>query len=86
MTAKIMNLQTELEGLKKGYEPNLQEEQDTGNDCVRIMAAQTQLAQKLTVSSDLNLKEWEFREQTHNLEDHLKKYETNMGAKGRVKL
>lgn len=44
------------------------------------MELQTQLAQKTSLISDSKLKEQEFREQIHNLEDRLKKYEKNVYA------
>ncbi|KAM6177378.1 golgin subfamily A member 4 [Erethizon dorsatum] len=80
MTAKVMDLQTQLEELQKEYQQKLQQEENVGSDNVTIMALQTQLAQKTTVISDSKLKEQEFREQIHNLEDRLKKYEKNMYA------
>ncbi|XP_010627996.1 golgin subfamily A member 4 isoform X2 [Fukomys damarensis] len=82
MTAKVMDLQTQLEELQKKcqQERKLQQENNAGTDNVTIMALQTQLAQKTTVISDSKLKEQEFREQIHNLEDRLKKYEKNMYA------
>nr|XP_013011837.1 golgin subfamily A member 4 isoform X1 [Cavia porcellus] len=80
MTAKVMDLQTQLEELQKEYQQKLQQEENAGNDNATIMALQTQLAQKTTVINDSKLKEQEFREQIHNLEDRLKKYEKNMYA------
>ncbi|XP_005383764.1 PREDICTED: golgin subfamily A member 4 isoform X2 [Chinchilla lanigera] len=80
MTAKVMELQTQLEELQKEYQQKLQQEENADNVNVTIMALQTQLAQKTTVISDSKLKEQEFREQIHNLEDRLKKYEKNMYA------
>ncbi|XP_053455228.1 golgin subfamily A member 4 isoform X4 [Nycticebus coucang] len=71
MTAKVMDLETQLEELQKKYEQKLQQEENPGND-------HTQLAQKTTLISDSKLKEQEFREQIHNLEDRLKKYEENV--------
>ncbi|XP_012500564.1 PREDICTED: LOW QUALITY PROTEIN: golgin subfamily A member 4 [Propithecus coquereli] len=63
MTAKVMDLQTELEELQKKYQEKLQQEENPGNDHVTIMELQTQLAQKTTLISDSKLKEQEFREQ-----------------------
>uniref|UniRef100_A0A8C8ZYA8 Golgin A4 n=1 Tax=Prolemur simus TaxID=1328070 RepID=A0A8C8ZYA8_PROSS len=81
MTAKVMDLQTELEELQKKYQQKLQQEENPGNDHVRgISVCYTQLAQKTTLISDSKLKEQEFREQIHNLEDRLKKYEKNVYA------
>ncbi|KAB1264458.1 Golgin subfamily A member 4 [Camelus dromedarius] len=80
MTAKVMDLQTQLEELQEKYQQRLQQEENPGNDKVTIMELQTQLAQKTTVISDAKLKEQEFREQIHNLEDRLKKYEKNVYA------
>ncbi|KAM5232393.1 golgin subfamily A member 4 isoform 3-T3 [Hipposideros larvatus] len=80
MTAKVMDLQTQLEELQKKYQQKLQEEENPGNDKVTIMELQAQLAQKTTLISDSKLKEQEFREQIHNLEDRLKKYEKNVYA------
>ena len=45
-----------------------------------LLFFQTQLAQKTTLISDSKLKEQEFGEQIHNLEDRLKKYEKNVYA------
>ncbi|XP_064216214.1 golgin subfamily A member 4 isoform X3 [Aotus nancymaae] len=80
MTAKVMDLQTQLEELQKKYQQKLEQEESPGNDNETIMELQTQLAQKTTLISDWKLKEQEFREQIHNLEDHLKKYEKNVYA------
>ncbi|XP_058410987.1 golgin subfamily A member 4 isoform X4 [Diceros bicornis minor] len=80
MTAKVIDLQTQLEELQKKYQQRLQQEENPGNDKVTIMELQTQLAQKTTLISDSKLKEQEFREQIHNLEDRLKKYEKNVYA------
>uniref|UniRef100_A0A2I3HRL3 Golgin A4 n=1 Tax=Nomascus leucogenys TaxID=61853 RepID=A0A2I3HRL3_NOMLE len=73
MTAKVTDLQTQLEELQKKYQQKLEQEENPGND-------NTQLAQKTTLISDSKLKEQEFREQIHNLEDRLKKYEKNVYA------
>nr|XP_055237248.1 golgin subfamily A member 4 isoform X11 [Gorilla gorilla gorilla] len=80
MTAKVMDLQNQLEELQKKYQQKLEQEENPGNDNVTIMELQTQLAQKTTLISDSKLKEQEFREQIHNLEDRLKKYEKNVYA------
>ncbi|XP_059246557.1 golgin subfamily A member 4 isoform X4 [Mustela nigripes] len=80
MTAKVMDLQTQLEELRNKYQERLQQEESPGNDKITIMELQTQLAQKTTLISDSKLKEQEFREQIHNLEDRLKKYEKNVYA------
>ncbi|XP_037703191.1 golgin subfamily A member 4 isoform X3 [Choloepus didactylus] len=80
MTAKVMDLQTQLEELQKKCQPRLQQEENPSNDKVTIMELQTQLAQKTTLINDSKLKEQEFREQIHNLEDRLKKYEKNVYA------
>ncbi|XP_062072087.1 golgin subfamily A member 4 isoform X2 [Lepus europaeus] len=79
MTAKVMDLQIQLEELQKKYQQKLQQE-SASSDTVTIMELQTQLAQKTTLISDSKLKEQEFREQIHNLEDRLKKYEKNIYA------
>ncbi|XP_039317883.2 golgin subfamily A member 4 isoform X2 [Saimiri boliviensis] len=79
MTAKVMDLQTQLEELQKKYQQKLEQE-NPGNENETIMELQTQLAQKTTLISDWKLKEQEFREQIHNLEDRLKKYEKNVYA------
>ncbi|XP_055985070.1 golgin subfamily A member 4 isoform X2 [Sorex fumeus] len=79
MTAKVLDLQTQLEELQEKYQQKLQQEEaDPDNDKVTIMELQTQLAQKTTLVSDSKLKEQEFKEQIHNLEDRLKKYEKNV--------
>ncbi|XP_070311516.1 golgin subfamily A member 4 isoform X6 [Odocoileus virginianus] len=80
MTAKVMDLQTQFEDLQKKYQQRLEQEETPGNDKITIMELQTQLAQKTTLISDSKLKEQEFREQIHNLEDRLKKYEKNVYA------
>ncbi|XP_043297791.1 golgin subfamily A member 4 isoform X3 [Cervus canadensis] len=80
MTAKVMDLQTQFEDLQKKYQQRLEQEETPSNDKVTIMELQTQLAQKTTLISDSKLKEQEFREQIHNLEDRLKKYEKNVYA------
>uniref|UniRef100_A0A8P0PHI7 Golgin A4 n=1 Tax=Canis lupus familiaris TaxID=9615 RepID=A0A8P0PHI7_CANLF len=80
MTAKVMDLQTQLEELQNKYQQKLQQEESPGNDKITIMELQTQLAQKTTLISDSKLKEQEFREQIHNLEDRLKKYEKTVYA------
>ncbi|XP_045242416.2 golgin subfamily A member 4 isoform X4 [Macaca fascicularis] len=80
MTTKVMDLQTQLEELQKKYQQKLEQEENPGNDNVTITELQTQLAQKTTLISDSKLKEQEFREQIHNLEDRLKKYEKNVYA------
>ncbi|XP_040335696.1 golgin subfamily A member 4 isoform X2 [Herpailurus yagouaroundi] len=80
MTAKVMDLQTQLEELQNKYQQRLHQEENPSNDKVTIMELQTQLAQKTTLISDSKLKEQEFREQIHNLEDRLKKYEKNVYA------
>ncbi|XP_062969635.1 golgin subfamily A member 4 isoform X3 [Cynocephalus volans] len=80
MTAKVVDLQTQLEELQKKYQQKLEQEENPGNDNETIMELQTQLAQKTTLISDSKLKEQEFREQIHNLEDRLKKYEKNVYA------
>nr|XP_044992234.1 golgin subfamily A member 4 isoform X5 [Jaculus jaculus] len=80
MTAKVNDLQTQLEELQEKYEHKLQQEEQAGSHSVAIMELQTQLAQKTTLISDSKLREQEFREQIHNLEDRLKKYEKNIYA------
>uniref|UniRef100_A0A8C0EA50 GRIP domain-containing protein n=1 Tax=Balaenoptera musculus TaxID=9771 RepID=A0A8C0EA50_BALMU len=71
MTAKVIDLQTQLEELQKKYQQRLESD---------FLFFQTQLAQKTTLISDSKLKEQEFREQIHNLEDRLKEYEKNVYA------
>ncbi|XP_023587994.1 golgin subfamily A member 4 isoform X1 [Trichechus manatus latirostris] len=80
MTAKVMDLQTQLEELQKKYQQRQEQEENPGGDKVIIMELQAQLAQKTALISDSKLKEQEFREQIHNLEDRLKKYEKNVYA------
>ncbi|XP_019650108.1 golgin subfamily A member 4 isoform X3 [Ailuropoda melanoleuca] len=80
MTAKVTDLQTQLEGLQNKYQERLQQEENPAGDKITIMELQTQLAQKTTLISDSKLKEQEFREQIHSLEDRLKKYEKNVYA------
>ncbi|XP_043832279.1 golgin subfamily A member 4 isoform X2 [Dromiciops gliroides] len=79
MTAKVIELQTQLEQLQKEYQHRLHtEEEIQSSEKVTIRDLQTQLAQKTTLVNDSKLKEQEFREQIHTLEDRLKKYEKNM--------
>ncbi|XP_074055159.1 golgin subfamily A member 4 isoform X2 [Macrotis lagotis] len=79
MTAKVIELQTQLEQLQKEYQCRVHaEEENPSREKVTIMDLQTQLAQKTTLVNDSKLKEQEFREQIHTLEDRLKKYEKNM--------
>ncbi|XP_006869221.1 PREDICTED: golgin subfamily A member 4 [Chrysochloris asiatica] len=81
MTAKVMDLQTQLEELQEkcqqGQHP---QEESPDSDNITIAELQTQLAQKTTLISDSKLKEQEFREQIHNLQDRLMKYEKNVYA------
>lgn len=77
MTAKVMDLQTQLEELQKKSEHRLEQE-ESAKDSVTVLELQTQLAQKTTLISDCKLKEQELREQVHNLEDRLKSYEKNV--------
>ncbi|XP_017168968.1 golgin subfamily A member 4 isoform X21 [Mus musculus] len=79
MTGKVTDLQTQLEELQKKYQQRLEQEEST-KDSVTILELQTQLAQKTTLISDSKLKEQELREQVHNLEDRLKRYEKNACA------
>ncbi|XP_034340382.1 golgin subfamily A member 4 isoform X13 [Arvicanthis niloticus] len=79
MTAKVTDLQTQLQELQKKYEHRLEQE-ESAKDSVTVMELQTQLAQKTTLISDSKLKEQELREQVHNLEDRLKRYEKNVCA------
>ncbi|XP_027715157.1 golgin subfamily A member 4 isoform X3 [Vombatus ursinus] len=79
MTAKVIELQTQLEQLQKEHQQRLHEEEENpSSEKVTIMDLQTQLAQKTTLVNDSKLKEQEFREQIHTLEDRLRKYEKNM--------
>uniref|UniRef100_A0A2K5JLC3 GRIP domain-containing protein n=1 Tax=Colobus angolensis palliatus TaxID=336983 RepID=A0A2K5JLC3_COLAP len=79
MTTKVMDLQTQLEELQKKYQQKLEQEENP-EMCLGNNETSTQLAQKTTLISDSKLKEQEFREQIHNLEDRLKKYEKNVYA------
>uniref|UniRef100_A0A8C6GHU9 Golgin A4 n=1 Tax=Mus spicilegus TaxID=10103 RepID=A0A8C6GHU9_MUSSI len=79
MTGKVTDLQTQLEELQKKYQQRLEQE-ESAQDSVTILELQTQLAQKTTLISDSKLKEQELREQVHNLEDRLKRYEKNVCA------
>ncbi|XP_075403171.1 golgin subfamily A member 4 isoform X2 [Tenrec ecaudatus] len=80
MTAKVMALQAQVEELQKKHQQRQQQEESPGHDKVTIEELQTQLAQKTSLISDSKLKEQEFREQIHNLQDRLKKYEKNVYA------
>ncbi|XP_050996508.1 golgin subfamily A member 4 isoform X1 [Acomys russatus] len=77
MTAKVNDLQTQLEELQRKYELRLEQEESAENT-VTVVELQTQLAQKTTLISDSKLKEQELREQVHNLEDRLKRYEKSV--------
>uniref|UniRef100_A0A5F8GUW5 Golgin A4 n=1 Tax=Monodelphis domestica TaxID=13616 RepID=A0A5F8GUW5_MONDO len=72
MTAKVTELQAQLEQLQNECKQGGHQEE--GNPS----SEKTQLAQKTTLVNDSKLKEQEFREQIHTLEDRLKKYEKNI--------
>ncbi|XP_038628098.1 golgin subfamily A member 4 isoform X2 [Tachyglossus aculeatus] len=77
LTAKVVELQNQLEELHKEYQ-NLHDKGNQSGDDVTVMELQTQLAQKTTLVNDSKLKEQEYREQIHTLEDRLKRYEKNI--------
>nr|XP_033786445.1 golgin subfamily A member 4 isoform X2 [Geotrypetes seraphini] len=78
MTAKVNELQAQLEQLQTKYTEKLAEEENKSSEDITVTELQTQLAQKTTLVNEAKLKEQEFREQVHTLEDQLKKYERNV--------
>lgn len=78
MTTKVHELQTQLEELQKEYKQRMAEKDHRNSENVTIAELQAQLAQKTTLVNDSKLKEQEFKEQIHVLEDRLKNYEKKM--------
>lgn len=78
MTAKVHELQAQLEDLQKKHKERMAEEERWNNEKVTITELQAQLAQKTTLVNDSKLKEQEFKEQIHVLEDRLRNYEKSM--------
>ncbi|XP_068057383.1 golgin subfamily A member 4 isoform X4 [Anomalospiza imberbis] len=78
MTAKVHELQAQLENLQKEYKQRIAEEEHCNSEKVTITELKALLAQKTTLVSDSKLKEQELKEQIHVLEDRLKHYEKNM--------
>ncbi|XP_041327606.1 golgin subfamily A member 4 isoform X5 [Pyrgilauda ruficollis] len=78
MTAKVHELQAQLEDLQKEYKQRIVEEEHSNSEKVTITELKAQLAQKTTLVNDSKLKEQELKEQIHILEDQLKHYEKNM--------
>ncbi|KAM3821351.1 golgin subfamily A member 4 [Vipera latastei] len=68
MTKKVNKLEEQLVQLKEDYKKRLAYEESWNGD-------EAQLAQKTTLVNDSKLKEQEFREQIHTLQDKLKNYE-----------
>ncbi|XP_053116106.1 golgin subfamily A member 4 isoform X2 [Hemicordylus capensis] len=78
MTEKVNELQKQLEKLQEEYKQRLADEESWNSGEVTIEELQAQLAQKTTIVNDSKLKEQEFREQIHTLQDRLKHYEKSM--------
>uniref|UniRef100_A0ACB8FU60 Uncharacterized protein n=1 Tax=Sphaerodactylus townsendi TaxID=933632 RepID=A0ACB8FU60_9SAUR len=78
MTGKVHELQKQLEKLQEEYKQRLADEENWNSGEVTIADLQAQLAQKTTLINDSKLKEQEFTEQIHTLQDRLKKYEKSM--------
>ncbi|XP_070582437.1 golgin subfamily A member 4-like isoform X2 [Erythrolamprus reginae] len=68
MTKKVNKLEEQLMQSQKDYKKRLTHEENWNSD-------EAQLAQKTTLVNDSKLKEQEFREQIHTLQDKLKNYE-----------
>ncbi|KAM6449665.1 golgin subfamily A member 4 isoform 1-T1 [Liasis olivaceus] len=75
MTRKVNELEEQLGRLQEDYKQRLADEESWNSDEVTIAELQGQLAQKTTLVNDSKLKEQEFREQIHTLQDKLKNYE-----------
>ncbi|KAK9396524.1 golgin subfamily A member 4 [Crotalus adamanteus] len=75
MTKKVNKLEEQLVHLKEDYKKRLAYEESRNGDEENIAELQAQLAQKTTLVNDSKLKEQEFREQIHILQDKLKNYE-----------
>ncbi|KAM3823596.1 golgin subfamily A member 4-like [Vipera latastei] len=75
MTKKVNKLEEQLVQLKEDYKKRLAYEESWNGDEEKIAELQAQLAQKTTLVNDSKLKEQEFREQIHTLQDKLKNYE-----------
>ncbi|XP_034275649.1 golgin subfamily A member 4 isoform X2 [Pantherophis guttatus] len=75
MTKKVNKLEEQLMQLQENYKKRLAHEESWNGDEEKIAELQTQLAQKTTLVNDSKLKEQEFREQIHTLQDKLKNYE-----------
>ncbi|XP_015667226.1 golgin subfamily A member 4 isoform X2 [Protobothrops mucrosquamatus] len=75
MTKKVNKLEEQLVQLKEDHKKRLAYEESWNGDEEKIAELQAQLAQKTTLVNDSKLKEQEFREQIHILQDKLKNYE-----------
>ncbi|XP_058040090.1 golgin subfamily A member 4 isoform X2 [Ahaetulla prasina] len=75
MTKKVNKLEDHLVQLQEDYKKRLAYEESWNGDKEKIAQLQAQLAQKTTLVNDSKLKEQEFREQIHTLQDKLKNYE-----------
>ncbi|XP_063160144.1 golgin subfamily A member 4 isoform X1 [Candoia aspera] len=75
MTRKVNELEEQLGRLQEDYKQRLADEESWNSGEVTVAELQAQLAQKTTLVNDSKLKEQEFREQIHTLQDQLKNYE-----------
>uniref|UniRef100_A0A670ZI00 Golgin A4 n=1 Tax=Pseudonaja textilis TaxID=8673 RepID=A0A670ZI00_PSETE len=75
MTKKVNKLEEQLVQLQEDYKKRLVHEENWNGDEEKIAELQAQLAQKTTSVNDSKLKEQEFRELIHTLQDKLKNYE-----------
>ncbi|XP_072323461.1 golgin subfamily A member 4 isoform X2 [Scyliorhinus torazame] len=79
MSAKVTEIQTQLEELRAQHQLLLNEESqnmEQGHP-LTVTDLQAQLAQKTTLANDARLQEQELREQIHSLEDQLRVHEKN---------
>uniref|UniRef100_A0A6J0UFZ6 Golgin subfamily A member 4 isoform X2 n=1 Tax=Pogona vitticeps TaxID=103695 RepID=A0A6J0UFZ6_9SAUR len=78
MTGRVNELEIQLEKLQEEYKQRLADEESWNSSEATVAELQAQLAQKTTLLNDSKLKEQEFREQIHALQDRLKNYEKSM--------
>ncbi|XP_078396219.1 golgin subfamily A member 4 isoform X2 [Cetorhinus maximus] len=79
MTAKVTEVQMQLEELRAQHQLLLNEESQNmeQGQPLTVTELQAQLAQKTTLINDARLQEQELREQIHSLEDQLRVHEKN---------
>ncbi|XP_078072766.1 golgin subfamily A member 4 isoform X2 [Mustelus asterias] len=79
MTAKVTEIQIQLEELRAQHQLLLNEESQNMEQQrpLTVTELQTQLAQKTTLINDARLQEQELKEQVHSLEDQLRVHEKN---------